>query len=109
MKFNASKSISFSTLKPSNLDLKFDNTLIPKSEGFIYLGLPIDNDKFIENLISDKFRNREKSFYSLISLGCKPNSLSPKSIAFIYKQFSLSILRFGLDISFIKRTFINQC
>ena len=88
--------------------MKLGDNLIPRTEGFINLGLPIGNDSFIESFCLNKFRQCEKSLYSLRSLGCKPNSLSPKSIAFAYKQFCQSIIRFGLDNIFLKRTFINQ-
>ena len=108
MEFNASKSVSFSYSSPPVIDFKLGTSSIPKSEGFIYLGLPIGNDGFIENFILSKFKKCEKALYSLRSLGCKPNHLNPRSISFVYKQFCQSIIRFGLDNLFLKRTFINQ-
>jgi hypothetical protein len=39
-----------------------------------------------------------KAFYSLRGLGCKISVLNPRVMAFIYKQFCQSILRYGLEI-----------
>ena len=95
MEFNASKSISFNYSSPLVIDFKLGTSSIPKSEGFIYLGLPIGNDGFTENFISSKFKKCEKALYSLRSLGCKSNHLNPRSISFVYKKFCQSIIRFG--------------
>ena len=40
----------------------------------------------------------EKAFYSLRGLGCKLSGLNPRALAFIYKQFCQSIIRYGLEI-----------
>ena len=67
----------------------FGNAPIPKSNAFVYLGLPIGNGKYIENYFAEKMKKCEKA---LRFLGCKRNALDPKSIAFIYKQFCQFIL-----------------
>ena len=77
-----------------------DNTLLNKEDGFIYLGLPIGNNEYKEDFIENKFKKTERSFYSLYKLGCKPYALCPRTIAFIYKQFSQSIFKYGLEVLF---------
>ena len=52
MEFNiiiSGKSVSFSTLGPPIINFKLGDNLIPRTEAFIYLGLPIGNDSFIES------------------------------------------------------------
>jgi hypothetical protein len=97
MEFNASKSISYSIKQTNFIDFKLGDSVIPKSDGFIYLGLPIGDDIFVEKFFLEKFRKCEKSLYSLRALGCKPNGLSPYSTSFIYKTFCQSIIKFGLE------------
>ena len=107
LEFNSSKSVSYSSYSNPIGKFYLGKQIIPCSEGFTYLGLPIGNEKFIENFLSEKFRNCEKSMYSLRSVGCKPKALNPKTVSFIFKQFCQSIIRFGLDNLFIKKSFIN--
>ena len=40
---------------------------------------------------------RDKSFYSLRGLGCKPSDLSPKMIAIVFKQFCQPIIKYGFE------------
>ena len=107
MEFNAQKSISYSYKGPPVGDFKLGQVSIIRSEGFIYLGLPIGDEKFIERFVSDKFRNCEKSLYSLRVIGCKPNSLNPLAIAFIFKQFCQSIIKYSLDNLYLSNKFLN--
>ena len=44
---------------------------IPKSNGLIYLGLPIGDVKFTEEFFNEKMSKVEKSLHSLRTLGCK--------------------------------------
>lgn len=88
MLFNISKSAYAEFDKYKNINIvKLSNMLIPKVDKILNLGLPIGEKeakyKFLENI----FRKLEKSFYSLYGLGCKPNSLFPHTIAFVYKQY----------------------
>lgn len=55
MEFNAKKS-NYSCFGHTNLDNKvfMNNTRKPYTENFIYLGLPIGNDKFKKEYIDNK-------------------------------------------------------
>ena len=107
LEFNASKSVSYSSDGTQVGDFELGGSNIPRSKGFIYLGLPIGGDKFTEDHFSDNFRKCEKALYSLRVLGCKPNALSPFTIAFLYKQFCQSIFKYGLETLYIKKSFLN--
>ena len=62
-------------------------TNVPRCNGFIYLGLPIGDDSFVEEFFTSKL-------YSLRTLGCRP-------ITFIYRQFYIySIYAFFKKILF---------
>ena len=97
IEFNASKSIAYSygySCKPS---FSLNNLEIPHQEFFIYLGLPVGDDSFVWNYFEEKMSKVEKSFYSLRGLGCKPSDLSPKTIAFVFKQFCQPIIKYGFE------------
>lgn len=89
LEFNASKSanVEFGKYK-TNLSVKLGDVLVPKVETIMYLGLPIGVKETKYDFLESRFRKLEKSFYSLYGLGRKPNALSPRLIAFIYKQYS---------------------
>ena len=60
-----------------------------------------------------EFNGNKSVFYSSCSnpkgkfyLGI-PKALNPRTVSFIFKQFCQSIIRFGLDNLFIKKSFIN--
>ena len=84
-----------------------NNLFIPRVKSFIYLGLPIGDTQFKETFIQDKFKKCEKSFYSLYGLGCKPNALNPRTIAFIYKQYCQSLFKFGFENLFLSKDKLN--
>ena len=70
---------------------------IPYVKNFIYLGLPIGSSEYKKRFFEEKFSECERSFYSLYSYGCKPYSLNPKTIAYIYKTYCQSIFNYGLE------------
>jgi hypothetical protein len=69
--------------------------------------MPIGDKKFVENHFLNKFRKVEKSFYSLNSVGCKPNGINYFMIAKLYKKFCQSIFFYGLETNFISKTTLN--
>jgi hypothetical protein len=71
---------------------------INRVDNVIHLGLPIGSREYRNNYLKEKFKKVERSFYSLYSLGCKPNELNPFKISEIYKTFCQSILLYGLEI-----------
>jgi hypothetical protein len=108
LSFNASKSVSYSLWQTNLSCFSIGNVSIPvASNGFIYLGLPIGNSKFVEDFFINKMRKVEKSMYSLRSLGCKSGTLHPRAIAFIYKQYCQSIIKFGLENLHLDTSFLN--
>ena len=75
LKFNPNKSniLEFGKQFFKNSKLHLENTLIPKVDFFIYLGVKIDNKlNFNENSI-EKFSNVQKKIYSLSFLGLRPH------------------------------------
>ncbi len=81
---------------------------IEMQQNMIYLGLPLGDDQFIHDFFNKQMSKCEKSLYSLYGLGCKPLCLNPKVTAFIYKQFSQSIFRHGIDMLSISATHLKQ-
>jgi len=77
-------------------------------QNMIYLGLPLGDDQFIHDFFNKQMSKCEKSFYSLYGLGCKPHCLSPRVTAFIYKQFSQSIFRHGIDMLSISANHLKK-
>ena len=108
LEFNQKKSnyIAFEKFYKKNA-VKMNNLFIPRVKSFIYLGLPIGDTQFKETFIQDKFKKCEKSFYSLYGLGCKPNALNPRTIAFIYKQYCQSLFKFGFENLFLSKDKLN--
>jgi hypothetical protein len=75
----------------------------------IHLGLgPIGSREYTNIYLKEKFKKVERSFYSLYSLGCKPNVLNPFTISEIYKIFCQSILLYGLEIFNFSNGTINE-
>ena len=54
LEFNASKSSSYSLRSTHLSDFSIGNTIIPSTNGFIYLGLPIGDDNHIQEFFSNK-------------------------------------------------------
>lgn len=88
-------------------DFKIGGNLIPKAENLIYLGLPLGDYNFIREYFFDKVKKVEKAFYSLYGLGCKPHGVNPLTMGFIYKQYCQSILRYGMELIYLKETDLN--
>ena len=111
LEFNQKKSshLHFSKFKSIEYSsAKMDGVEIPKKGGIIYLGLPIGNENFKKEFTEKIFKKCEKSFYSLYGLGCKPYALNPKSIAFLYKQFSQSLFKFGFENLYLSNSELNN-
>ena len=70
---------------------------IPFVNGFIYLGLPIGSNGYIDSYIEEGFKKMQRSVFSLYSLGFKPKLVSPQTVAFVFKQYCQSTFRYCLD------------
>jgi len=108
--FNSKKSehLTIGPAKCQKEIFRLDNLVIPTVEGLVYLGLPIGNQKYIDNFFGEKFCKVERSMYSLRQLGCKPFHLSPASIAYCYKQYCQSQFKYGLETLQISSSKLNE-
>ena len=89
---------------------KFTLNQIPlkQVDNLIHLGLPIGNQKHVEEFFCENFKKVERSFYSLYSLGCNNYGLNFHIIASIYKKFSQSIFYYGLETNYIRKQCLNN-
>ena len=53
-------------------------------------------------------QNMSFFFYSFYGLGCMPNGLSSRTVAFIYKQYSQSIFKYGLELLHLNKGNLNS-
>ena len=74
----------------------------------IHLGLPIGNQKHIEEFFCEKFKKVEKSFYSLSSVGCNSKGLNYFIVSNIYKKFCQSIFYYGLETNYIRKDCLKK-
>jgi hypothetical protein len=105
MEFNPSKSnyICFGNkMKPEQVTM--NDCQIPHTSEFIYLGLPVGNTEDKRKFIEKKFKKVEKSFYSLYSLGCRPQGVNPMTMAYLYKQYCQAIFKYGLELLYINKS-----
>jgi hypothetical protein len=104
VKFNASKSTSFSLFDSLNNSFEVKGTVIPAvNDGFVFLGLPIGTLKYTAEYLTAKFAKAERAFYSLRGIGCVRGMLPPKTMAFIYRQYCQSICRYGLESIYVDK------
>ena len=104
VKFNASKSTSFSLFDSLNNTFEVKGTVIPAvNDGFVFLGLPIGTLKYTAEYLTAKFAKAERAFYSLRGIGCVRRMLPPKTMAFIYRQYCQSICRYGLESIYVDK------
>jgi hypothetical protein len=111
LEFNAKKSIfmNFGRNTGLNVNVKINGDCIPRENGCIYLGLPLGDSAYKSKFIEDRMRKVERCFYSLHGLGCKSHALNPMMIAFIYKQYCQSIIKYGLELIEISKNLLNMC
>jgi hypothetical protein len=100
IEFNPKKSVNVTFNSKGDTEeqtFKMSNVNIPNVNGFIYLGLPIGNSKFVDEYIENKFKKVQKSMFTLYSMGLKPKLVSPQTMAFVYKQYCQPTLRYFLE------------
>ncbi len=59
---------------PVGYNFMLNGDCILKSQGFVYLGLPIGSVDFVEEFYLEKMRSCEKALYSMKNIGCNPYS-----------------------------------
>ena len=105
LKFNPSKSniIEFGQLVIPDVSFELSNGILNVADEITYLGVKINKDLNFDYLTCEKFKNVQKSIFSLSYLGLKPNMISPFLQAFIYKTYCLSQFTYGLETSTLTR------
>ena len=114
IKFNAAKSslMEFGPQFFNNSHFYIDNTLVPKVDHIKYLGVKIDKHLNFKDSSIEKFKNVQRSVFSLSFLGLKPHVISPNLQSFIYKTFCLSQFTYSLETTVINRdtrNYLNVC
>jgi len=96
--FNPKKSVSVTFNNKGETEkqkFKMADENIPSGNGFIYLGLPVGNNKFIDEYIEDKFKKLQRSVFTLYSFKLK--LVCPQTMAFVYKQYCQPTFRYCLE------------
>ena len=88
--------------------LMFCLSFSKKVSGFVYLGLPVGSQDYINEFLESKWKCVVKSMYSLYGLGCKPKTMSPNLVSFLFKTYCQSIFRHVLDNIFIGETKLKE-
>ena len=114
IKFNAKKSnvMEFGPQFFNNSAFFINDNLITKVDEITYLGVKISNKLNFNEIAIEKFRDVQKSVYSLSFLGLQPNTISPKLQSFIYKTYCLSQFTYALETSVLNkdtRDYLNIC
>ena len=110
IKFNPRKSIIYCTNVKLLKDACFviSGGQLPVAEGFVYLGLPIGDQKFLDEWLEKKFRSVEVAFFTIRKVGLHKNQVDPFCLAFIYRQFCQSICVYGLEILRFSKCLLKQ-
>ena len=114
IKFNTNNSnvIAFGPQFFKNSQFYLNNTVIPKTDEITYLGVKINNKLNFNEISIEKFKEVQKSVYSLSFLGLQPKAISPKLQSFIYKTYCLSQFTYALETSVLNketRDYLNIC
>ena len=89
-----------------------NDNLITQVDEITYLGVKISNKLNFNEIAIEKFRDVQKSVYSLSFLGLQPNTIFPKLQSFIYKTYCLSQFTYALETSVLNkdtRDYLNIC
>jgi len=106
--FNAKKSVSLTFGKYKwSPDFVLKGSSLPKVDQITYLGLPLSTKQNYD-FFDEKMRKVERAFYSLHGLGCKPRHLSPFSVAFVFRQYCQSIIRYGMECLYLPAYKLNE-
>ena len=99
IKFNPQKSniISFGDYYYPERNFFLSNQQLSTSASIKYLGIEINNKFDFDSTAKSKFRNVQKSIFSLSFLGLKPGGISPFLQSFIYKTFCLTQFTYALE------------
>jgi len=107
LSFNPLKSSCYS-IKAIKHDFILNGDCVPRTEDFVYLGFSVDTEEFVEAFYINKMTKCEKALYSLKNIGWNPHRLHPRAIGFIYKQYCQSILKFGFEFVFLRKSLLRK-
>ena len=54
-------------------------------DGFVYLGIPVGKQEFVDSFWESRFRSVEKAYFTLARSGIHKQYMMPRCYAFIYK------------------------
>ena len=114
IKFNPKKSniIEFGPQFFPNNKFYINGTLLPKTDKIKYLGVEIDSKLNFDLTATEKFKNVQKSIFSMSFLGLSPMGVTPFLQSFIYKTYCLSQFTYALETSTLRqktRDYLNVC
>ena len=114
IKFNPLKSNIIEFGKQRFPDNKFtlNGLPLPKTNTFKYLGVEFDKSLDFDLGSINKFKNVQKSIFSLSFLGLKPLGVSPFLQSFLYKTYCLSQFTYALETTTLKkktRDYLGVC
>ena len=72
------------------------------------MGVIINKNNNYDSIIYNKFKNVQKSVFSLSFIGLKPMSIQPHLQSFLYKTYCLSTFNYGLETTTISKKIINK-
>ena len=105
IEFNPKKSQVYAPLG-NNESFMINNEVIPNVDSLIYLGLPIGGKRFIKDYVQSAYNKIEKTWYGLTASFCA-NSVNPRCLSFIFKQYCQSVATYSLDVIHISSTDLN--
>ena len=99
IKFNPLKSsiIEFGTQFFQNSQFFINSLPLQKTNNLKYLGIDIDFTLNFDLIACEKFKNVQKSIFSLSYLGLTPQGVSPTLKSLIYKTYCLSQFTYALE------------
>ena len=105
IKFNPLKSniIKFGQHKNSNGSFLLNGLPLTITNKIKYLGVEIENQLDFDLTALNKFKNVQKSIFSLSFIGLKPLAVSPMLQSFLYKTYCLSQFTYALETTTLKK------
>ena len=110
IKFNPTKSIAFCTDASHNeiCVLEMCGGRINFVDGFVYLGIPIGNQEFVDSFWESRFKAVEKAYFCLAKIGIHKQYMMPRCYSFIYKVYIQSIFNYGLELCTISKGLLKK-
>jgi hypothetical protein len=88
--------------------LSLSNIKIKRVDSINYLGYKLNYNLDCNQEVMESFKIVKNSFFSLYTLGMRPNGLNPFVQSFIYKTFCLSKFLYGLEVTSLNKTTLKN-